>query len=64
MARHVHSGLTAMVAAPCPQGDWDCVKAPGRGWELTKQLRSSLWDWKELPGVPGQPDVRETGQAA
>lgn len=49
MAKHVHSGPTAPVAAPGPQGGRDCVKAPGHGWELTKQLCSSLRDWKELP---------------
>lgn len=61
-------GPAAAVAAPCPQGEWARVKAPGRGrppaWELTKQCCSSLWDWKQLPVGHRQPDMTGTGWAA
>lgn len=61
-------GPTAVVAAPCPQGEWARVKVPGRGrppaWELTKQRCSSLRDWKQLPVGHRQPDVAGTGRTA
>lgn len=64
MGRGTHdSAPCVVVAAPCPQGEQDCVKAWPLVWELTKQHCSSLWDWK-LPVGRGQPDTAGTAWAA